>query len=34
MKGDGKGSEDIKTELIQHREEDTKLKVDCCTSVS
>ena len=28
MKGDGKTSEDIKTELSQHREEDAKLKVD------
>jgi len=27
MKGDGKGSEDVKTELIHLREENAKLKV-------
>jgi len=27
MRGDGKGSEDVKTELIQLREENAKLKV-------
>jgi len=34
MKGDGKGSEDVKTELIQLREENVKLKVDCLPSSS
>lgn len=29
MKGDGKGSEDVKSELIQLREENAKLKVRC-----
>jgi len=29
MKGDGKGSEDVKTELSQLREENAKLKVHC-----
>jgi len=28
MKGDMKGSEDIKSELSQHRQEDAMLKVD------
>jgi len=34
MKGDGKGPEDVKTELSQLREENAKLKVQSVLSCS